>query len=110
MPRDHEIWVAEEDGRVVGFAAIGDDTLGHIYVHPDYQGRGIGIALLEQGEGAAPGRLHALDVPAERARLPLLRAARAARVRLTDGSGNEEGCPTCSTSGRALALRERPLL
>ncbi len=54
VPRDHEIWVAEEDGRVVGLAAIGEDTLGHLYVHPDAQGRGIGTALLDKTKELRP--------------------------------------------------------
>ena len=44
VPRDHEIWVAEEDGRVVGLAAIeaggtdnGAPGVRTIY-HPDYYG------------------------------------------------------------------------
>src|SRR6266536_3691389 len=49
VPVDHEVWVAEEDGHVVGLAAIGGDTLGHLYVHPDCHRRGSGSALLEIG-------------------------------------------------------------
>ena len=30
VPQDHEVWVAVEDGRVVGLAAIGESTLGHL--------------------------------------------------------------------------------
>src|SRR5258705_6790399 len=54
VPVDHEIWVAEEDGRVVGLAAVGATTLGHLYVHPDYQSRGIGSRLLEQTKALHP--------------------------------------------------------
>ena len=40
----HELWVAEVDDRVVGFAALTEDLLGHMYVHPDQQGE---LALSE---------------------------------------------------------------
>ncbi len=46
------VWVAESDGRPIGFVAviINDDTeTGEIYmiaVDPDYQNRGIGLALV----------------------------------------------------------------
>src|SRR5436305_8961282 len=54
VPRDHELWVAEDEGRVVGIAALGPDTLGHIYVHPTYHGRGIGSALLRKTKELRP--------------------------------------------------------
>ena len=46
-------WVAESDGRVVGFAVLrlhAEDKLGEIYmiaVEPSYQGRGLGTRLTE---------------------------------------------------------------
>jgi ribosomal protein S18 acetylase RimI-like enzyme len=49
--------VAEVDGAVVGFVAvgpthdeIGDGELYAIYVHPDHWGTGVGRALIEAGE------------------------------------------------------------
>ncbi len=43
---NNEVWVAEESGRVVGFAAFGDGLLRHLWVHRTAQNRGIGTALL----------------------------------------------------------------
>jgi len=42
-----QTWVAELADRVVGFAALGEDHLDHLYVHPDHQSRGVGTALLQ---------------------------------------------------------------
>ena len=39
LPGD-EVVVAEVDGRLAGFAALDEDLLDHIYVHPELQGRG----------------------------------------------------------------------
>ena len=94
----HEVWVAEVDGRPVGFVALGSRAgavyLQHIYVLPEYQRLGVGSDAAGSRKGAAAGRLSTLGVPAERRRPPVLRAARAARlVELTDGSGNEEKEP-----------------
>src|SRR5256714_12801516 len=51
-----EVWVAEEDGRVAGFASLSGDLLGHIYAHP--RGLGTGTALLEQAKKLRPGGFH----------------------------------------------------
>ena len=93
VPRDHEIWVAEEDGVVVGLAAIRENTLGHIYVHPDAQGRGIGTALLDKTKELRPDGFTLWTFPQnERAcRFYERRGLRA--IRFTDGSGNEEQLP-----------------
>ena len=53
------VWVAEEDGRIVGFVSVGpereDPTLGElyaIYVLPKAWGSGAGTALMEEAVGA----------------------------------------------------------
>jgi GNAT superfamily N-acetyltransferase len=43
-----DLWVAELDGEVAGFAAVADDMLYHLYVLPEHQRAGIGTALLER--------------------------------------------------------------
>lgn len=40
------LFVAEEDGRVTGFAACDDEELAWLYVAPEHQRRGIGRALV----------------------------------------------------------------
>jgi GNAT superfamily N-acetyltransferase len=52
--RGLEVWVAEENGRVVGFSALGDDLLEHLYVHPQAQNRGVGTALLTVAKERRP--------------------------------------------------------
>lgn len=46
-----EFWVAEVEGRIVGFIAFVPDEIEHLYLLPEFHGRGIGTGLL----------LHALD-------------------------------------------------
>jgi len=90
---DHEVWVAEVDGGVVAFAAIHDDDLGHLYVHPRSRSRGIGTALLDVVKRERPGgfRLWTFQ-PNEGARRFYERHGLRA-IAFGDGSGNEEGVP-----------------
>lgn len=54
----HYTMVAVENGLLVGFGDI-DSTgyLDHLYVHADYQGRGIATALCDQLEQTVSGRI-----------------------------------------------------
>jgi len=90
---EQEVWVAEENGRIVGFAALGGDMLSHLYVHPDAQRRGAGGALLAKAKERRPaGFTFWVFQQNEGARR--FYEARGCRVlELTDGSGNEERTP-----------------
>jgi GNAT superfamily N-acetyltransferase len=93
VPRDHEIWVAEEERRVVGLAAIGEDTLGHLYVHPDAQGRGIGTALLDKTKELRPNGFTLWTFPQNDRACSFYERRGLRAVRFTDGSHNEEKLP-----------------
>ena len=94
---NEEVWVAEIDGLPVGFAALGsrdgDDYLQHLYVAPEFQGGGLGTALIERAKARRPTGF----------RLWVFQENSGARrfyerhglhiVELTDGSGNEEREP-----------------
>ncbi len=54
LVRDIEVWVAEHDERVVGFAALSQDELANLYLHPSAQGRGLGSELLEVAKRRRP--------------------------------------------------------
>jgi ribosomal protein S18 acetylase RimI-like enzyme len=124
---EQEVWVAEVEGRVVGYAALSDgarpesaradsgrakplkasasrprrsalpavpdSVLEHLYVHPDFQGRGAGTALLEHAKRERPaGFRFWVFQKNERARRFYERHG-CRLVQLTDGAGNEEREP-----------------
>ncbi len=51
------VWVAEEAGRVVGFAGLCAGVLAHLYVHPTAWGQGVGTRLLNTVRAASPDKL-----------------------------------------------------
>ena len=93
VPADHEIWVADEDGRVVGLAAIGESTLGHLYVHPEHHGLGLGTALLEKTKELRPGGFTLWTFPANVRACRVYERHGLRAIEYGDGSGNEEGVP-----------------
>ena len=88
-----EVWVAVDDGRIVGMAALSGGQLDAFYVHPDAQGRGAGSALLAKAKERRPdGFTFWVFQQNEHARRFYERRGCRA-VMLTDGSGNEEKTP-----------------
>lgn len=88
----NEIWLAEGDDGPLGYVAFRPDFIEHLFVHPDAQGNGLGLELLDQA------RRHAFEMTLWtfqqnlRARRFYERHGFVA-VRQTDGADNEEKLP-----------------
>jgi putative acetyltransferase len=98
--REHEeVWVAEEDGRLLGFLGIeasrnlgGAPVLEKIYVEPSDQNRGIGSALLTKAQELRPDELYLWVFQKNPAR-KLYERHGFQLVKLTDGADNMEREP-----------------
>ena len=93
-PGDHATEVAEVDKVVVGFGAVREGWLDHLYVDPGWQqGRGIRGQLLDWAKAVRPG---GLTLSVFEGRTPTPRPFAGARGLVTSsapsGSGNEEHC------------------
>jgi ribosomal protein S18 acetylase RimI-like enzyme len=55
--KDDQLWVVELAKRPVAFMAIRGEFIDQLYVHPDYQNRGIGKALLDHARQLSPDHL-----------------------------------------------------
>ena len=97
--REHEeVWVAEEDGRLLGFLGIEHSTnldapvLEKLYVEPADQNRGVGSALLDKAKELRPAELYLWVFQKNPARR-LYERHGFELVKLTDGSDNMEREP-----------------
>jgi GNAT superfamily N-acetyltransferase len=94
-----EIWVAERDGRVVGFLAIEHseandwETLERLYVEPGEQGAGIGTTLLDKAKELRPGGLHLWVFQKNEGARRFYERHGFRLVKLTDGAANMEQEP-----------------
>jgi GNAT superfamily N-acetyltransferase len=87
-----EVWLAEEDEALCGFVAFREGWIDHLYVHPDWQGRGIGPELLAKPLALRQTRrLWAFQKNARARKFYEDRGFRP--IQFTDGSGNEEKEP-----------------
>jgi putative acetyltransferase len=97
--REHdEVWVAVEDGRLLGFLGIERSTnlrapvLEKIYVEPADQNRGVGSALLDKAKELRPDELYLWVFQKNPARR-LYERHGFKLVKLTDGADNMEREP-----------------
>ena len=98
----HEENLAFFDGRVDeddvyilgrGFVILHGDWLGHIYVHPDEIGTGVGHALFEHVKKLRPHGFQFWVFQQNQRARNFYEEHGAVAVEFTDGSGNEEKMP-----------------
>jgi GNAT superfamily N-acetyltransferase len=94
-----EVWLAEREGRPVGFLALrrsraqGWETLEKLYVDPPEQGRGVGAVLLDKAKELRPDGLHLWVFQKNEGARRFYERHGFRLVKLTDGSENMEREP-----------------
>lgn len=91
--RDDEVWVWEDDSRVLGFVAVAEVMLDHLYVDPEVHGRGIGTALLGRAKERRPQRLQLWTFQQNDRARRFYEHHGFRVITMTDGSANEERTP-----------------
>jgi GNAT superfamily N-acetyltransferase len=90
---NNEVWVAEDEGSVIGFAGLGEDILRHLWVHPAKQSRGVGTALLDVAKERRPAGLRLWVFQKNVGARRFYERHGFTLARLTDGRDNEEREP-----------------
>jgi GNAT superfamily N-acetyltransferase len=94
-----ELWVADENGRLLGFLGIersenlGADVLERLYVEPAVQDRGVGSVLVAKAKELRPDGLHLWVFQKNEGARRFYERHGFRLVRLTDGSANMEREP-----------------
>jgi chorismate mutase/GNAT superfamily N-acetyltransferase len=88
-----EGWVAEKDGRIVGYLVLTRDWLDDLFLAPDAYGCGIGSALLEVAKTLRPGGFLLWVFETNAGARRFYQRHGLVELDRTDGSGNEERAP-----------------
>ena len=91
--RDHEVWVAEVGGEVVGHLDLDGSWIHSLYVHPRAQRRGVGAALLDLARACRPHGFGLWVFASNLGARAFYRRQGLLELETTDGSDNEERAP-----------------
>ena len=93
MLPNNEVWVAEEDGVIVGFTGFGDGRVRHLWIEPEHQNHGIGTTLLDVAKQGSPGGLDLWVFQRNAGARRFYERHGFELVELTEGERNEEHEP-----------------
>jgi GNAT superfamily N-acetyltransferase len=89
----HEAWVAEHDGRLLGYALMDAVWLDHLFVRADATGRGIGGVLLDLVKSLRPDGFSLWVFESNSGARRFYARHGLVELERTDGAGNEERAP-----------------
>jgi GNAT superfamily N-acetyltransferase len=92
IPND-EVWVADEEGRVVAMLALAPGWVEQLYVAPDRLGEGLGSRLIEHAKSRYPDGLELWTFQVNERARRFYEGHGFVAVEMTDGSANQERQP-----------------
>lgn len=90
---EQQVWVAEVDGEIAGFAAVQGNMLEHLYISPEMQGKGVGSVLLKKAIEIADSPLRLWTFQRNIAARAFYKHRGFTSIEFTDGADNEEREP-----------------
>jgi GNAT superfamily N-acetyltransferase len=90
---DVTVWVAEQDGEILGFAHCTPTFLDGLYIVPERKGQGIGSLLLDVVDATHPDGYELWVFESNIGARRLYERRGLVEVERTDGAGNEEKAP-----------------
>jgi GNAT superfamily N-acetyltransferase len=88
-----ELWVFEDDRRILGFAGVSGSELTHLYTDPPAQKRGVGRALLDHVKSLQPEGLELWVFQKNQGARRFYERHGFKLLKLTDGATNMEQEP-----------------
>jgi GNAT superfamily N-acetyltransferase len=89
---NQEVWVSDADGQAVALLALRDDWIEHLYVDPDWTGRGLGSDLLDVAKAKCRDGLNLWAFQSNAGARRFYERHGFKAEEMTDGD-NEEGAP-----------------
>lgn len=89
----YALWVTEQKDELLGFLALRDEWVDHLYIRPDWYRRGIGTRLLDIAKRHRPDGLRLFCFQCNLRARAFYDAKGLVIIRSSDGSENEEREP-----------------
>ena len=89
----HDVWLAEREGALAGYARVTEAWLDDLYVHPDHQRGGVGSALFDLVTTLRPDGFCLWVFESNHPARAFYRRHGCLELERTDGTANEEKAP-----------------
>ena len=105
LTEDHEAWLAERDGELLGYALMTATWLDHLFITPEQTGQGIGGVLLDVVKSLRPDGFELWVFESNVGARAFYRHRGLVEVERTDGAANEEKAPDVRMAWRPSGAR-----